>query len=94
MCVYAFFGMQSPRIGLILVLEGVVFHYIWFECLFETVTIYSEILFEHFLFKNGKLRIKKKKATLTFRYFGSVGKGQANIFFFRPKVQTFDSRCC
>ena len=32
--------MQSLRISLILVLEGVVFHYVWLKCLFETVTIY------------------------------------------------------
>ena len=40
-----------------------------------------------FLFKNAKLRIekkkkKKKKLTLIFQYFGSVWKGQTNIFFF------------
>ena len=38
-----------------------------------------------FLFKNTKLSIKKwerkKKLTLIFRYFGSVGKGQTNILF-------------
>ena len=56
-----FLGMQSLRIGLILVLEGVVFHYIWLKYLFGTVTIYSNILFWTFLFKNTKLSIKKKK---------------------------------
>ena len=38
-----------------------------------------------FLFQNTKLSIKKKKKkkpTLIFPYFGSVGKGQTNIFFF------------
>ena len=49
--VCAFLSMQSPRIGLILVLEGVVFHYISFKCLFGTVTIYSDILFYHFCLK-------------------------------------------
>ena len=39
-----FLGMQSLRIGLILVLEGVIFHYIWLKYLFGTVTIYSDIL--------------------------------------------------
>ena len=42
--------------------------------------------FNIFVLKNVKLRIKKekekKKPTLIFRYFGSVGKGQTNIFFF------------
>ena len=54
-------GMQSLRIGLILVLEGVVFHYIWLKYLFGTVTIYPDNLFWTFLFKNTKLSIKKKK---------------------------------
>ena len=51
-------GMQSLRIGLILVLEGVVFHYIWLKYLFGTVTINSDNLFWIFLFKNTKLSIK------------------------------------
>ena len=43
--VCAFLGMQSPRIGLILVLEDVVFHYSRLKYLLETVTTYSDILF-------------------------------------------------
>ena len=85
---YAFLGMQSSKTGLILVLEGVVFHYIWLlKCLFGTVTIYSDIFFKHFCLKmqnweSKKKKEKKKKLTLTFQYFGSVGKEQTNIFFF------------
>ena len=49
-CVCIFLGIQpgtqSPtRIGLILVLEGIVFHYNRLKCLFGTVTIYFDILF-------------------------------------------------
>ena len=75
--VRAFLGMQTLKIGLIVVLEGIVYHYIWLKYLFWTVTIYSDILFQHF-FKNTKLGIKKKKKkerkTLIFQYFGLVGK--------------------
>ena len=91
----AFLDMQSSKIGLILVLEGIVFHYIWLKYHFGTVTVsvYSAILFQHFCLKNTKLSIKKKKKkkkekekkkkpTLIFQYFGSVGKGQTNIFIF------------
>ena len=41
--------------------KGCVFHYIWLRYLFRTVTIYSDILFWTFLFRNTKLSIKKKK---------------------------------
>ena len=43
--VYEFFDMQSLTIGLILVLEVVVFQYICLRYLFGTVTIYSDISF-------------------------------------------------
>ena len=88
MCVCAFLGMKSPRIGLILVLEGVVFHFIWFKCLFETVTIYSDKLFEHICLKMQKLRIKKIKKNTPDPYFQIfwVGRKRANrhIYFFKP----------
>ena len=49
------------------------------------------------LFKNAKLNIKKQKnktkqkknATQVFQNFGSVGKGQTNIFFFFFKIKKF-----
>ena len=45
-CVCAFLGMQSPQNWFHPGVGGVVvFHYIWFKCLFGTVTIYSDILF-------------------------------------------------
>ena len=53
--VCVFLGMQNLRIGLILVLEGIVFHYIWLKYLFGTVTIHSDILFLTFLFKKYKI---------------------------------------
>ena len=37
--------LMNARIGLILVLEGTVFHYIWLKCLFRTVTTDSDIFF-------------------------------------------------
>ena len=43
--VCAFLGIQTLKIGLILVLEGIVFHYIWLKYPFGIVTIYSDILF-------------------------------------------------
>ena len=53
-------GMQSLRIGLILVLEVVVFQYIWLKYLFfGTVIIWHLLLI--FLLKNTRLSIKKKK---------------------------------
>ena len=87
--VYEFLGMQSLRIGLILVLEGVVFHFIWLKYLLGTVITCSDIYFEHFCLKIQNEVSKKKKPTLVFQYFGSVGKGLTNIFsfFFRPEVQ-------
>ena len=38
-------SLVNARIDLILVLEGIVFHYIWLYYLFGTVSIDSEILF-------------------------------------------------
>ena len=46
-----FLGMQSIRIGLILVLEGAVFHYIWLKYLFGTVSNIPTFYFEHFCLK-------------------------------------------
>ena len=48
--------------------------------------MYFETFILTILFKNAKLNIKKKKkkkkATQVFLNFGSLGKGQTNIFFF------------
>ena len=85
--VCAFLGMQSFRIDLIPVLEGMVFHHIWLKYLFGTVTIYSDIL--TFLFKNTKLIIKKKEKKKKKKPTLMVGKGQTNIFFFRPHDITY-----
>ena len=53
--------------------------YFVLKCLFGTVTIYSDI----FCLKiQNRVSKKKKKLTLIFQYFGSVGKGQTNICFF------------
>ena len=43
--VFALLDMQILRIGLILVLEGIAFFYIWLKYLFGTVTIDFDILF-------------------------------------------------
>ena len=45
--VCAFLGLQSLRIGLILVLEGILFHYIWLNAFLGQLLqcIYSDILF-------------------------------------------------
>ena len=75
----AFLGMQSHRIGLIMALEGVVFHYIKLKCLLGTVTC----IFWHFLllFLFNKCYIdNQKKTDPNFQYFGSVEKGQTSIF--------------
>ena len=47
-----------------------------------TVTMFFETFLLTILFENAKLNIKKKKkkATQVFQNFGSVGKGQTNIF--------------
>ena len=80
-----FLGMQSLRIGLkFLVLERVVFHYIWLKYLFGTVTIYPDNLFWTFLFKNTKLSIKKKKKKgqpLFSDILGRSEKGKQASFF-------------
>ena len=83
MCVRALLSMQSPRIGLILVLEGLVFHDVWLKCLFGTVTIWHFIW--TFLFENAKLRIKKKKKKKSWPLFsnilGQLEKGKQSSFF-------------
>ena len=61
------------------------FQYISLKYLFGTVTIYFDIFFVEkykIEYHQTKNKNKKKKPTLVFRYFGSVGKGQTNIFFF------------
>ena len=81
--VCAFMGMhcRPSKLGLILVLEGIVFQYIWLKSLFRTGTIYSDI----FVLKNKiecqKKQKQKKKTILIFQYFELVGKGQTCIFF-------------
>ena len=75
--------MQSPRIGLTLVLEGVAFHYIWLKCLLGTVTIYFDILFWYFCLKMQKLKKTKTKTKKTHNlYFPIlwVGRKRANFF--------------
>ena len=96
-----FLGKQSLRIGLILVLEGVVFYCIWLKYLLEQLLYILTFYFEHFCLKYTELSIKNfffKKLTLVFWYFGSVGKGQTNIcflffffFFFFEAVKKFES---
>ena len=83
-CVCAFLGMQSPRIGLIPVLEGFAFHYIGLKCLFGTVTKYPDILFGHFCLKmqNGQWKGGKSRPLLS-NILGRAEKGkQASFFFF------------
>ena len=84
-CVFILGHTQSPRIGLILVLEGVVFHYSRLKCLFGTVLYYT---FWHFvltiLFENAKLRMSKKKKKkrwpLFSKIFGWSEKGKQTSF--------------
>ena len=82
-CVCEFLGMQSPRIGLILVLEGIVFHYMWLKCLLGTVTIYSDILFEHCV-KMQNLKKKKKSQTIFSDILEWSEKGKQTSFFLGP----------
>ena len=59
----AFLGMKSPRNGLIMVLEGVVFHYSRNKVPFGDSYYIFLFLFYFILtilFKNAKLRIKNK----------------------------------
>ena len=80
-----FLGMLSLRIGLSLVLEGVVFHYIWLKYLFETVTVYSDVFyFEHFCLKIqnwvSKKKIKKGQPLFS-NILGWSEKGKQTFFF-------------
>ena len=77
-----FLGMQTLRIGLILVLEGGCILLYLVKVPFWDSTIYSNILFWTFLFKNTKLSIKKKSWSLFSNILGQLEKGQINIFFF------------
>ena len=80
------FCMQSLIIGLILVLEVVVFQYFWIMYLFlgQLLYIYWSS-FLNCLLKNtnwaSKKKRKKKGPTHVSRYFGLVGKRQTNFFF-------------
>ena len=76
--------MQSLRICLILVLEGVVFYFIWLKYLFGTVIIYSDFILNIFVSKyKSEYQKKKKKADPCFPIFW-VGQKRANkhLFFF------------
>ena len=86
---YALLGKQSLRIGLILVLEMVVFQYIWLKYLFGTVLYYDILTFYFNIFvKKYKVEYQKKKKKKknwplfpNFLGWGLVGKGQTNTFF-------------
>ena len=92
--VCAFVGMQTLKTGLILVLEGIVFHYIWLKILYwVTNYIFWHIILTFFfkiqnwVSKKKKERKKKKKKKKSRPLFSnnlgrSVGKGQTNIYFF------------
>ena len=60
-CVCAFLGMKSPRNGIILVLEGVVFHYSRLKCLLGQLLYILTFNFNNFVLKIQNYRIKKKK---------------------------------
>ena len=57
-------------------------HYILLKYLLGTVTIYSDILFLHFLFKNSKLSIEKKKRKDHYFPIFWVGWQRANKHLF------------
>ena len=80
----SFLGMQSFRIGSILVLEGSFIPLHLVKVPFGDSCYIFWHFISTFLFENTKLRIEKKKknSTLIFWYFESVGKGQTDIFFF------------
>ena len=82
--VCAFLGMRSLLIGLILVLEGGCISFYPFKVpFFEWLLYIQTFYFNIFVWKCKIEYWKKKKNTLVSQYFGSVGKGQTNIFF-RP----------
>ena len=85
MCVHSW-AMQSHRIGLILVLESVVFHYSWLKCLFGPVTIYTDILFPNFCLKCKIEREKKKSWPLFFNILGRSEKGKQTYFLGHNKI--------
>ena len=61
-CVCAFLGMKSPRYGIILMLEGVIFHYSRLKCLLgQLLYILTFNLNNNFVLKIQNYRIKKKK---------------------------------
>ena len=80
-----FLGMQSLRIGLILVLEGVVFYFIWLKYLFGTVIIYSDFILNIFVWKYESEYQKKKKSWPLFSDilgWSEKGKQTSSFFFF------------
>ena len=83
MCVHSW-ACRTSELNLMLVLKGgciplyLVKEPFW-DSYEKILTFYLNILV-NFLSKNAKLSIKKKKPTLFFQYFRSVGKGQTNIF--------------
>ena len=82
-CLCALLSMQNPRVGLILVLEGLYFmHYIWLKCLLGIVTIYSDILFHHFCLKIQNWEFKKKKKADPYFPIFWIGRKRVDFFFF------------
>ena len=78
-CVYAFLGMQSPRIVLILVLEWLYSIIAGLMPFGDSYSI-SDILFEHFYLKIQNRELKKK-ADPDFQIFW-VGRKRANKHVF------------
>ena len=87
-CLCAFLGMQTLKIGSILVLEGIVFHYIWLKYLFGTITIiYFDILFQHFCLKRNWVWKKNKKQKGRSLFLFWVGRKRANKHFFLGLIE-------
>ena len=92
--IFNFFFMQNLRIGLIMVLEGVVFQYIWLKIPFwDSYYIFWQFILT-FLLKVTRLSIRKKKK----EYF-VVGQKRANkhlpflgLVLFKLKIET-SCRC-
>ena len=88
--VCAFLGMQSLRIGLILVLEMVVFQYIWLNTFLGQIlyilTFYLNVFVEKYKVEHKKKKKKKKQLTHVNWFFGSVRKKgkQTSIFLGLP----------